>query len=119
MSGISHERFLSLGATVMPMRIESIKELVGVEVDECYGTYTIFNTPNSSDLCFARIGDRGYIDIRSNPRWVHQFHPDEWPVIEEKLEESPFVDPFGISVRTIVSEKTWEHHYKCRYERQG
>lgn len=118
MSGISHEDILALGKTVMPMRMEKMKELIEREVDECYGMYRLKGTPNSADLSFVRIDDRGYIDLRFNPRWIHQFNPAEWPLIEERLENNPFVKKFGYGQHTLITEKNWERHYKHRYERQ-
>ena len=119
MAGISHEDMLELGHTVMPMRMENMKKLVGREVDECYGMYRLKGTPNSADLSFVRIDDRGYIDMRFNPRWIHQFHPDEWPGIKNRLDQSPFVKEFGGRQHTLISEKNWERRYQSRYERQG
>jgi len=119
MSGISHEDMLDIGKTVMPMRMENMKKLVGREVDECYGMYRLKGTPNSADISFVRIDNRGYIDLRFNPRWIHQFHPDEWSDIEQRLDDNPFVKHFGGGQHTLVSEKTWERQYKSRYERQG
>ena len=115
----SQERFLSLGKTVMPMRIDNIKEIAGVEVDEEFGSYTVWNTPNSKDLFFGRIGRKGYIEIRGNPRWVHQFHPKEWPLIEEKLDNSPFVDEFGTGQWCVISESNWNNYFQQRCEREG
>lgn len=119
MSGISHEEFLDLGKTVMPIRMENMKELVGRDVDESYGQWMMKGTPNSSDMDFMRIGDRGYVYLYFNPHWIYQFHPDEWPLIEERLEESPFVKRFGSGVRvvTLLSEKKWDRHFSSRYEK--
>lgn len=111
------ERMQNFGRTVAPVRLPKIKEIAGVEVDESYGSYTIWGTPNSADFGFARIGDRGYIDVRRNPHNVFQFHPEEWPNIEEYLDDCPFIDDFGHGVLKILSEKNWDKHYKSRYKK--
>lgn len=119
MPGISHEDMLSLGKTVMPMRMEHMKELVGLEVEEDYGSYRMKGTPNSADITFVRIDDRGYIYLNFNPNWIHQFHPDEWDDIEQRLDESPFVKGFGSKTRRkyLLSEKTWHRQFQSRYEK--
>lgn len=118
MTGISHEDMLHLGRTVMPLRMEKMKELVDEPVDEHYGSYRLKGTPNSADFSFVRIGDRGYIDLRFNPHWIHQFHPEEWPAIERRMELSPWVKPFGSNLRQtkLLSQKNWDRHFKSRYE---
>lgn len=117
MSGISHEEFLRLGKTVMPMRMQNMKKLVGRDVDQNFGQWRMTGSPNSADLSFLEIDGRGYIYIDLNPNWIHQFHPDEWPLIEEQLEESPFVKEFGGGRRMLLSEKTWRRKFQSRYEK--
>lgn len=117
MSGISHEEFLDLGKTVMPVRMETMKELVGVKVDESYGQYRMKGSPNSSDLSFVRIADCGYVYLDFNPNWIYQFHPDEWPAIKQTLEESPFVKKYGMGRKMLLSEKTWSRSFRSRYEK--